>query len=67
MTFFVARGISRLARYNVTSSVLADTSGKVRYYEGVPIPMNLLIVVLLWVALATVNFGWRVTSVAQRV
>lgn len=60
LTFFVACGISRLARYNVTASALADASGKVRYYEGVPIPMNLLIVVLLALAFATGNFGPQV-------
>jgi CDP-diacylglycerol--serine O-phosphatidyltransferase len=63
----VACGISCLARYNVTASALVNASGKVRYYEGVPIPMHLLIVVLLGVASATGNVGSRVTSVVQSV
>jgi CDP-diacylglycerol--serine O-phosphatidyltransferase len=52
LTFFVACGISRLARYNVTHAALADETGKVRYYEGLPIPSNLAIVVVLGVAFA---------------
>jgi CDP-diacylglycerol--serine O-phosphatidyltransferase len=52
LTYFVGCGISRLARYNVTHDTLADATGKVRYYEGIPIPFNLLIVVLLGVAFA---------------
>jgi CDP-diacylglycerol--serine O-phosphatidyltransferase len=52
LTFFVACGISRLARYNVTHAALADETGKVRYYEGLPIPTNLAIVVVLGVAFA---------------
>jgi CDP-diacylglycerol--serine O-phosphatidyltransferase len=46
----VVCGISRLARYNVTHATLADTTGKVPYYEGIPIPANLLIVMLLGIA-----------------
>ena len=52
LTFFVACGISRLARYNVTHAALADETGKVRYYEGLPIPANLAIVAMLGVAFA---------------
>ena len=48
LTFFVCCGISRLARFNVTSGVLTDTAtGKVRYFEGTPIPTSVLLVVLL--------------------
>ncbi len=47
LIFFVACGISRLARYNVTASQLADDSGKVKYFEGTPIPSSLLLVALL--------------------
>lgn len=50
LMFFVACGISRLARYNVTSTSLADETGKVRYYEGTPIPTSLVLVALLAVA-----------------
>ncbi len=51
LTYFVACGISRLARYNVTASTLAGPTGKVRYYEGTPIPTSLAIVGL-WAWLA---------------
>jgi CDP-diacylglycerol--serine O-phosphatidyltransferase len=36
----------------VTHAALADETGKVRYYEGLPIPANLAIVVMLGVAFA---------------
>ena len=45
--YFVACGISRLARFNVTAASLADETGKVKYFEGTPIPTSLLIVLLL--------------------
>lgn len=51
LTFFVACGISRLARFNVTASALSDERGKVRYFEGTPIPTSLLLVVVWAVAL----------------
>jgi len=50
LCFFVACGIGRLARYNVTAASLSDESGKVKYYEGTPIPSSLLLVVILGVA-----------------
>lgn len=43
LSFFVACGISRLARYNVTAVSRSDSSGKVRFYEGLPIPTSLLL------------------------
>ena len=49
LTFFVACGISRLARYNVTAAQLSDASGKVKYFEGTPIPSSLLLVAILGV------------------
>src|SRR5712691_11811166 len=45
--YFVACGISRLARYNVTAEALSAESGKVRYFEGTPIPTSVLLVALL--------------------
>ena len=48
--FFVACGISRLARYNVTAASLSAATGKVPYFEGLPIPSSLLLVTL-WVVL----------------
>ena len=51
LAFFVVCGVSRLARFNVTADVLADPStGKVKYFEGTPIPTSILIVALLAVA-----------------
>lgn len=47
LMYFVACGISRLARYNVTASALSDQAGKVRYFEGLPIPSSLLLVLAL--------------------
>ncbi len=50
LVFFVACGISRLARYNATAASLSDASGKVKYYEGTPIPSSLLLVLVLAIA-----------------
>ena len=47
LLYFVACGISRLARFNATAEALAEPSGKVRYFEGTPIPTSVLIVGLL--------------------
>jgi len=47
LVYFVSCGLSRLARYNVTAADLADASGKVRYFEGTPIPTTLVLVALL--------------------
>ena len=51
LTYFVVCGVSRLARFNVTADALADkTTGKVRYFEGTPIPTSIVIVALLGLA-----------------
>jgi CDP-diacylglycerol--serine O-phosphatidyltransferase len=47
---FVACGVSRLARYNVTAEALSDSAGKVRYFEGTPIPTSVLLVALMLAA-----------------
>jgi CDP-diacylglycerol--serine O-phosphatidyltransferase len=48
LTYFVVCGVSRLARFNVTASALSDeTTGKVKYFEGTPIPTSIAIVALL--------------------
>lgn len=52
LAFFVACGIGRLARYNVTAAALSGGGGKVRYYEGTPIPSSLLLVLVLAIAFA---------------
>ena len=48
--YFVACGVSRLARFNVTAETLADDSGKVKYFEGTPIPTSIVLVGLLALA-----------------
>jgi len=54
LTYFVVCGVSRLARFNVTAAELADsTTGKVKYFEGTPIPTSIVIVILLGVAFAS--------------
>lgn len=47
LLYFVACGISRLARFNVTSAQLSDGTGKVKYFEGTPIPTSLALVAVL--------------------
>jgi CDP-diacylglycerol--serine O-phosphatidyltransferase len=48
LTWFVCCGISRLARFNVTSAALTNTAtGKVRYFEGTPIPTSVILVLAL--------------------
>jgi len=51
LTYFVVCGVSRLARFNVTAADLADSeTGKVKYFEGTPIPTSIVIVGVLAVA-----------------
>lgn len=50
LIYFVACGVSRLARYNVTADALSAGEGKVKYFEGTPIPTSLLLVMLLFAA-----------------
>ena len=48
LTYFVCCGISRLARFNVTSAALTNAAtGKVRYFEGTPIPTSVLLVLMM--------------------
>ncbi len=50
LAYFVACGVSRLARYNVTAEALSEGGDKVKYFEGTPIPSSILIVCLLMLA-----------------
>ena len=51
LSYFVGCGVSRLARYNVTAESLSGDEGKVRFFEGTPIPTSVVIVGLLaWAA-----------------
>ncbi len=54
LVYFVVCGVSRLARYNVTAETLSLGSDKVKYFEGMPIPSSLLLVMVIAVA---ANFG----------
>ncbi|KAH9981232.1 hypothetical protein BGW80DRAFT_1269182 [Lactifluus volemus] len=52
LTCFICCGLARLARFNATVALIPkDTSGRARYYEGLPIPTSLVLVGLLsyWV------------------
>ena len=50
LSFFVGCGVSRLARYNVTAESLSGTEGKVKYFEGTPIPTSVVPLGLLMAA-----------------
>ena len=47
LAYFVACGVSRLARYNVTAAANSEGGDKVAFFEGTPIPSSVLIVCLL--------------------
>ena len=57
LSYFVGCGVSRLARYNVTAEALSGDEGKVKYFEGTPIPTSVVIVLLLAVAAWTGAIG----------
>jgi CDP-diacylglycerol--serine O-phosphatidyltransferase len=57
LVIFVACGVSRLARYNVTAEKLSEGGDKVKYFEGTPIPTSLALVVVLWIAAAQGALG----------
>ena len=49
LIYFVCCGVSRLARFNVTAEKLSgdSSSGKVKYFEGTPIPTSVVLVGVL--------------------
>lgn len=57
LVYFVGCGISRLARYNVTAGDLADDAGKVKYFEGTPIPSSLILVAVLAICVVLGRIG----------
>ena len=59
LIYFVVCGVSRLARYNVTAETMSDGGGKVKYFEGTPIPTSLLLVVLMLFAASSGALGER--------
>jgi CDP-diacylglycerol--serine O-phosphatidyltransferase len=50
LIYFVACGVSRLARYNITAESLTQGGDKVKYFEGTPIPSSLLLVIVIAIA-----------------
>jgi CDP-diacylglycerol--serine O-phosphatidyltransferase len=57
--YFVACGVSRLARYNVTAEEMSTAGGKVKYFEGTPIPTSFALVLLLMIAVYFDAIGHR--------
>jgi CDP-diacylglycerol---serine O-phosphatidyltransferase len=59
LIYFVCCGVSRLARYNVTAEQLAEgsESGKVKYFEGTPIPTSVVLTGVLAYAAAQGRLG----------
>jgi CDP-diacylglycerol--serine O-phosphatidyltransferase len=55
--FFVACGVSRLARYNVMAEAASADGDRVKYFEGTPIPTSFILVCLLAVATARGSIG----------
>lgn len=50
LMYFVGCGLSRLARYNVTAEALSTETGKVRHFEGTPIPTSIVPLAVLLLA-----------------
>ncbi len=50
LIYFVACGVSRLARFNVTADALCAGGDKVKYFEGTPIPSSVALVIVLAIA-----------------
>src|SRR6478752_650838 len=67
LIYFVCCGVSRLARYNVTAEQLSGASGKVKYFEGTPIPTSVVLTALLAFAAWNGRIGdeiyWGVWSI----
>ncbi|HEV2701502.1 MAG TPA: CDP-alcohol phosphatidyltransferase family protein [Steroidobacteraceae bacterium] len=55
--YFVACGVSRLARFNVTAESLSGTSGKVTHFEGTPIPTSSVVVIILLIGVSMGSVG----------
>jgi CDP-diacylglycerol--serine O-phosphatidyltransferase len=50
LAYFVACGVSRLARYNVTAETLSRRRRQGAYFEGTPIPTSIVLVGLMALA-----------------
>jgi CDP-diacylglycerol--serine O-phosphatidyltransferase len=60
LAFFVVCGVSRLARYNVTAESFSDASGKVKHFEGTPIPSSFALVCVLGAAALSGALGEQI-------
>jgi CDP-diacylglycerol--serine O-phosphatidyltransferase len=60
LVYFVCCGVSRLARYNVTAEQLSDAAGKVKYFEGTPIPTSVVLTAILAFAAWQGRLGERI-------
>ncbi|WFD44127.1 CDP-diacylglycerol--serine O-phosphatidyltransferase [Malassezia psittaci] len=57
LTVFVCSGVARLARFNITAAYVPhDAGGKMRYFEGLPIPSSLILVIGMAVCLLCGRF-----------
>jgi CDP-diacylglycerol---serine O-phosphatidyltransferase len=61
LVFFVGCGVSRLARYNVTTERLSGGTKRVEYFEGTPIPASIVPLGALILAFSAGNL-FRVTQ-----
>jgi CDP-diacylglycerol---serine O-phosphatidyltransferase len=59
LAYFVACGVSRLARFNVTAEDLSGATGKVTHFEGTPIPTSIVLVGILTLAASFGAIGDR--------
>jgi CDP-diacylglycerol--serine O-phosphatidyltransferase len=59
LVLFVACGVSRLARYNITAEKLSEGGDRVKYFEGTPIPTSLVLVAVLAAAAHSDSLGDR--------
>jgi CDP-diacylglycerol--serine O-phosphatidyltransferase len=57
LLYFVACGVSRLARYNITAEKLSAGADKPKYFEGAPIPSSLILVGVLAIAVWRSSVG----------
>jgi CDP-diacylglycerol--serine O-phosphatidyltransferase len=57
LAYFIACGVSRLARYNVTAEALSGATGKVTHFEGTPIPTSFALVCVLTLGAAMGAIG----------
>lgn len=57
LVYFVACGVSRLARYNITAERLESEAARVTYFEGTPIPTSVMLVLVLAAAAALGRTG----------